>query len=121
MGHTLWSSWCRRARTRAEQLRAEDHAKEELEVEKLAQRWEPVARGELFPYGAVSVLSPWRKLVELNRRPAGFPNGQAHPNCLGTLASKNMQTREVVIHSFRKCDQSLRSHHRFCFVCDQHF
>ena len=44
------------ARERARQLRAEDRADEALEVEKLAERWDRVAQGELFPSGAVSVL-----------------------------------------------------------------
>jgi thiamine monophosphate synthase len=44
------------AKMRALQLRIDDRDDEALEVEKLVERWEPVARGELFPYGAVSVL-----------------------------------------------------------------
>jgi hypothetical protein len=47
------------AREHARQLRAEDRIDEALEAEKLAQRWGPVARGELFPYGKVSVLPSW--------------------------------------------------------------
>jgi hypothetical protein len=47
------------ARERARQLRADGRIEEAREVEKLVQRWEPVVRGELLPYGAVSVLPSW--------------------------------------------------------------
>ena len=57
------------ARKRAEQLRAEDRAEEALEVEKLAATVGACRPGRAVPYGAVSVLSSWPKLEELNRRP----------------------------------------------------
>ncbi len=44
------------ARERIRQLRAEGRADEARRVEMVANRWEPIARGELFPHGAVSVL-----------------------------------------------------------------
>lgn len=44
------------ARLRARQLRIDDRDDEAREVEKLVERWAPVARGEVFPYGRVSVL-----------------------------------------------------------------
>jgi len=47
------------AKMRALQLRVDDRDEEAREVEKLVERWEPVARGELFPYGRVSVLPSW--------------------------------------------------------------
>ena len=39
------------ARERVRQLRAEGRVEEARRVETLANRWEPIARGELFPYG----------------------------------------------------------------------
>jgi hypothetical protein len=47
------------AKMRAIQLRIDDRDEEALEVEKLVPWWEPVARGEMFPYGKVSVLPSW--------------------------------------------------------------
>lgn len=43
-------------RERANQLRTEGRTDEARDLERLADHWEPVARGQMFPYGAVNVL-----------------------------------------------------------------